>query len=232
MTRAPLAQILAPNALVIIVLILVVSCGTPACPVCPEGTLQPPLQLTPGTATNTPPLSPIPSGSPTPPQVTTYVVQRGDNLWDIANRFGTTVEAIMELNRLSSTLIYSGTELRIPSGESSAPTLMITPTPTLSETATPRPSEATPRPSTATPPPSTATPGTSPTVPHKPGEVYVGMAADDVIILWGEPVRTRIVGRDEEGAIVEWVYSEARLIMKRWEMDGVLCYRVAEIRPR
>ncbi len=58
------------------------------------------------------------------------------------------------------------------------------------------------------------------------------MAADDVIILWGEPVRTRIVGRDDEGAILEWVYSEAKLIMKRWEIDGVLCYRVAEIRPR
>jgi LysM repeat protein len=67
-------------------------------------------------AVATPTLPMLPPIPPTP-SYTTYVVQTGDNLWTIADRFDTTVEAIMELNGLSSTLIYSGTQLYIPGGE-------------------------------------------------------------------------------------------------------------------
>jgi len=59
----------------------------------------------------------IPVGSTPPPgQTTTYVVQRGDTLSAIARRFGTTVQAIMSANRLTSTTIYVGQRLVIPVG--------------------------------------------------------------------------------------------------------------------
>ena len=54
-----------------------------------------------------------PSPFPTPLQHT-YIVQSGDTLASIAARFGTTYQAIMELNGLTSTTIYSGTHLIIP----------------------------------------------------------------------------------------------------------------------
>jgi LysM repeat protein len=43
-----------------------------------------------------------------------YVVQPGDTLWAIARRFGTTVEAIMAANNLTTTTIFVGQRLRIP----------------------------------------------------------------------------------------------------------------------
>lgn len=42
-----------------------------------------------------------------------YVVRHGDTLWDIAQSFGIPYEEIMQLNLLSSTLIYPGDELII-----------------------------------------------------------------------------------------------------------------------
>ena len=53
---------------------------------------------------------------------TIYVVQRGDTLFSIALRFGTTVSAIMQANGLSSTLIFAGQTLRIPTGASGGTT--------------------------------------------------------------------------------------------------------------
>ncbi|MDO3677973.1 LysM peptidoglycan-binding domain-containing protein [Paenibacillus ehimensis] len=44
----------------------------------------------------------------------TYVVQQGDSLYSIAQRFGVTVDALMEANRLTSTIIYVGQTLTIP----------------------------------------------------------------------------------------------------------------------
>ncbi|MDR3178681.1 MAG: LysM peptidoglycan-binding domain-containing protein [Oscillospiraceae bacterium] len=54
--------------------------------------------------------------TPTPPDTsyTTYVVQSGDNLWAIARRFNTTVDAIKALNNLTSNNLDIGQVLKIP----------------------------------------------------------------------------------------------------------------------
>ncbi len=43
-----------------------------------------------------------------------HVVQPGENLYRISLRYGTTVQAVMQANKLSSTVIYVGQRLRIP----------------------------------------------------------------------------------------------------------------------
>lgn len=59
--------------------------------------------------------APVPPTTPTPqPQYTIHVVQRGENLYRISLRYGTTVEAIMAANGLTNYNIYVGQELRIP----------------------------------------------------------------------------------------------------------------------
>lgn len=45
-----------------------------------------------------------------------YTVVAGDSLWSIAKQFNTTVEAIKQLNQLTSDVIYVGQQLLIPSG--------------------------------------------------------------------------------------------------------------------
>ena len=60
---------------------------------------------------NTPP--PIIT-QPSPPTTITYTVQSGDTLWRLSQKFGTTVDKLMELNHLSSTTIYIGQVLVIP----------------------------------------------------------------------------------------------------------------------
>ena len=44
----------------------------------------------------------------------TYYVRRGDSLWDIARRHGTTVEGLRSANDLRSTRIYAGQALTVP----------------------------------------------------------------------------------------------------------------------
>lgn len=46
-----------------------------------------------------------------------YTVQRGDNLTRIANRYGTTVQAIVNANGLHTTVIQPGQVLWIPAGQ-------------------------------------------------------------------------------------------------------------------
>lgn len=53
---------------------------------------------------------------PLHPAITLYFVKHGDTLWNIAKRFCTTVESIMDINNLDSDLIYPGQRLRIISG--------------------------------------------------------------------------------------------------------------------
>lgn len=55
------------------------------------------------------------TGGPVPPTVT---VQKGDSLWSIAHRYGTTVAALMSANDLASIDVFAGQTLRIvPAGE-------------------------------------------------------------------------------------------------------------------
>jgi murein DD-endopeptidase MepM/ murein hydrolase activator NlpD len=85
-----------------------------------------------------------------------HVVQRGENLFRIALRYNTTVEAIARANNIvNPRLIYVGQTLLIPSNEPTSqstnatvapPTATATPTPTISATAT-----LTQEPTTSTP---------------------------------------------------------------------------------
>lgn len=44
-----------------------------------------------------------------------YTVRRGDNLWNLSRKYGTTVQSIVQLNNIKNpNLIYSGQKLRIP----------------------------------------------------------------------------------------------------------------------
>jgi membrane-bound lytic murein transglycosylase D len=47
-------------------------------------------------------------------ELTAYVVQKGDSLWRIADRFGTTTKSIQALNKLHDTHLRIGQELLIP----------------------------------------------------------------------------------------------------------------------
>ncbi len=55
----------------------------------------------------------IPSGSSSP-STTTYTVKKGDNLYNIAQKYNVSVSSIMNANNLSSTLLQIGQVLKIP----------------------------------------------------------------------------------------------------------------------
>jgi N-acetylmuramoyl-L-alanine amidase len=65
----------------------------------------------------------IPGQAPTPPSYFNYTVVAGDTLFRLAQRFGTTVQAIIQLNGLTSTNLYIGQVLKIPSGTTPPPAL-------------------------------------------------------------------------------------------------------------
>ncbi|MDD2434816.1 MAG: LysM peptidoglycan-binding domain-containing protein [Bacilli bacterium] len=50
-------------------------------------------------------------------ETTTYIVQRGDNLWSIARRFNTTVSNLKNLNNLTSDNLSIGQRLMVPISE-------------------------------------------------------------------------------------------------------------------
>jgi LysM repeat protein len=56
---------------------------------------------------------PAPEGAPTA-EVLSYTVEEGDTLTWIAAQFGTTTQALIEVNSLSSTVIRPGQKLVIP----------------------------------------------------------------------------------------------------------------------
>ncbi|MBC8249330.1 MAG: LysM peptidoglycan-binding domain-containing protein [Anaerolineales bacterium] len=87
----------------------------------------------------TPPPPPLP-----PPSVVYYTVQRGDNLYRIARRFGTSVWAIVVANNISNpSLIYRGQVLLIP-GPGPVPPAPTPAPPGPTPTPTPRPPTPTP----------------------------------------------------------------------------------------
>lgn len=65
--------------------------------------------------------SPAPSPEPSPsPQYITYVIQPGDTLSEIAQRYGTTTTALSSLNGISNpNRIYAGNTLKVPENGSS-----------------------------------------------------------------------------------------------------------------
>jgi LysM repeat protein len=56
----------------------------------------------------------------------THRVARGESLWTIAQRYGTTVQALQRANNLSSSRIVVGQTLRLPGSVSSGPTQVAT----------------------------------------------------------------------------------------------------------
>jgi LPXTG-motif cell wall-anchored protein len=83
------------------------------------GESQPPAQQPP---VEQPPAQQPPAGEAPAAGQTTHIVESGDTLWDIAQQYGTTVDAIVAANSLpNATELQVGQELVIPSGESVAP---------------------------------------------------------------------------------------------------------------
>jgi LysM repeat protein len=77
----------------------------------PEPTTPPP------PATDTPAPTSAPTATPAPPVTgaTTHIVQPGENMFRIALRYGTTVDAIARANGIANpNLVYVGQELTIP----------------------------------------------------------------------------------------------------------------------
>lgn len=64
----------------------------------------------------------IPGVAPSDQTNVTYVVQKGDSLWSIANANNTTVDEIANLNDLSTNTIYTGQILQIPNAGTSGVT--------------------------------------------------------------------------------------------------------------
>lgn len=62
----------------------------------------------------------IPGVAPADQTNTTYIVQKGDSLWAIANANNTTVDEIVNLNDLINNTIYTGQVLKIPNSGSSS----------------------------------------------------------------------------------------------------------------
>lgn len=102
-------------------------------------------------------------GTPTPAREVTYKMEAGDTVLALAARFGTTVEAIMKRNNISSpTDLKIGQELIIPTTQTVLATTTPTPTATATATRTATPSATATATATAA---RTATPAATTTPP-------------------------------------------------------------------
>ena len=92
-------------------------------PTLPPSTLTPTLPPTTPTPTTSAATSAAPTPTSPPTGYVTHVVQRGENLFRIALRYGTTVQAIASANGIANpALIRAGQTLKIPStGTGSTP---------------------------------------------------------------------------------------------------------------
>jgi cell wall-associated NlpC family hydrolase/nucleoid-associated protein YgaU len=89
----------------------------------PRGTTAPNGTPPSSAAANTPATSPAaPTTSPPQPTASgSYTIADGDNLWDIAQKFGTTTDALVQLNHLDDPdHLALGTVLRVPSDKPQA----------------------------------------------------------------------------------------------------------------
>jgi len=98
--------------------------------------LKKPYRLKPGQVLNGPRAVVRPAREKTRPEASakpaseTYVVKRGDTLFALASRFGTTVSALQAENGLGrSASLAPGRTLRLPGGEPAAPQADVTPEP-------------------------------------------------------------------------------------------------------
>lgn len=119
-----------------------------------------PTQVTPTVPTATP-TDPPPTATPQPPLMHTVV--EGDTLFGIALTYGVSVDALRELNNLTSDIIQINQELLIRAGSTPVPTA--TPTPETSPTPTATATQAGP----TQPPFTPVDPLTAPTAPVQPG---------------------------------------------------------------
>ncbi len=154
--------------------------------------------------------------SPTPPDFVTYVVQRGDTLISIAQKFGTTPDLIQKANRIQDpTKIQAGQALVIP-----LVTPGPSPTPTIPPNATPTPQPTYSAPAPLSPPDGAVIQGTDPPVVLQwaavttldDDEWYVVhlTLADDLSQVWRYPSRTSTLRLPEE------LYPVAEVPEKRY----------------
>lgn len=61
--------------------------------------------------------------------------------------------------------------------------------------------------------------------------IVIGTPADDVLAIRGKPpYPSEVMGRDENGLIVEWEYKDGIYVFRIFEINGISCYRVAEMK--
>jgi len=132
----------------------------------PTATAVPPATAPGSTPAPTSPPQPTVTCSPPPEDWVTVTVQRGDTLYALARRHGTTLDAAVVANCLRTTDIYVGQVLWLPplvatataaTATAASATPTVTP-PSQTETATPQPSPTDTPTGTPTAVPATATP--------------------------------------------------------------------------
>jgi len=133
-------------------------------------------------ATPEPSLSALGAEPEATPEGGLYTVRRGDTLWSIARRFGTTQRELAHANDLTSkSRIQAGQTLRIPGGEQVVASASEPVLPTASPTPEPPLAEATQAAAViAATPPAPPAPAPAPVVPEPVAEVPPAPAPDEV----------------------------------------------------